>query len=105
MCRRAHGAAFVTWTGVPSVQFQITAGKEHLAAYRSSEHATRSFCNVCGSTLLFESSRWPGEVHVVVANLVDPLDRAPEAHVFYDDRVSWVELGDDLPRIGTTSGG
>src|SRR5262245_61224413 len=77
MCRRAHGAAFVTFCGVATERFRILAGADELVRYKSSETATRSFCRRCGSTLLFEGERWPGEVHVVRANIDGEIDRAP----------------------------
>jgi hypothetical protein len=104
MCRRAHGAAFVTFCGVPSDRFRVVAGADELIRYRSSETATRSFCGRCGSTLLFEGERWPGEVHVVRANIDGEIDRAPQAHAYFDKRVGWVELGDHLPRLGGPNG-
>ena len=93
MCRRAHGAAFVTWVSVPETAFRVTAGADHLRDYRSSETAVRSFCDVCGSTMLFRSEgRWKGEVHVTRANIEGEIDRRPTGHGFYEDRVDWVEL-------------
>ena len=104
MCRRAHGAAFVTWVGVAEAQFRITAGEGELASYRSSPPAQRQFCRVCGSPLLFRSARWPGEVHVAAASLLGPIDRAPAAHVFWSDRVAWLHVEDGLPRRGGATG-
>ena len=104
LCRRAHGAAFVTWFGIEKAQFALTAGAEQVAWYRSTAPARRGFCSRCGSTLFFESDGWPGEIHIALANMEGPIDRAPAAHVFYDSHVSWVELGDDLRRLGGRSG-
>jgi ribosomal protein S18 acetylase RimI-like enzyme len=104
MCRRAHGAAYVTFFGVDRSSFRLTDGAALLERYRSSPAATRSFCRRCGSTLSFESDRWPGEVHVTLASLLDPLDRAPQAHVFWDDRAAWTVVGDQLVRRGGASG-
>jgi hypothetical protein len=103
-CRRAHGAAFVSWVGVPLAQFSIDAGADDLARYDSSSDAWRQFCRRCGTTLTFAGERWPGEVHVVAANLDGPLDRAPAAHVYADRAVDWVTLGDTLPRLGGPDG-
>ena len=97
MCQRAHGAAFVTWVGVAEESFRLRAS-ETLVWYRSSELAERGFCGRCGSSLFFRSSRWPGEVHVALANVDHEIDREPEGHVFWDAHVDWVTLGDDLPR-------
>jgi hypothetical protein len=104
LCRRAHGAPLVTWAGVPLAQFRLSAGKELLASYASSAEAKRSFCSRCGSSLLFESSRWPDEVHVAVANIDGALDRPVSAHVFWDDRSEWFALDAPLPRLGGQSG-
>jgi hypothetical protein len=103
LCRRAHGAAYVTWFGVASGRFEVTAGRHELSWYRSTDDARRGFCSVCGSTMLFESTRWPGEMHIARA-FVDRLDREPAAHVFYDDHVSWAEAEDGLRRLGGPTG-
>lgn len=93
-----------TWVSVPSDQLRVVAGDEHLARYRSSEHAERSFCRHCGSTLLFASARWAGEVHVTRANLSGELDKAPQVHAFYSDKAEWIHFRDELPRRGGASG-
>jgi len=104
MCRRAHGAAFVTWLGVPREQFRIVAGDDVLVRYRSSAPATRSFCGRCGSPLLFESERWPTEVHIARASIAGAIDREPAAHVFYSDRADWLAHHDELPKRGGATG-
>jgi hypothetical protein len=102
MCQRAHGTAFVTWVGVPVAQFHLIEGAD-LEWFASSNGAGRGFCRCCGSSMLFRSERWPGEMHVTVANLLAPIDRAPQVHVFYDTHVDWVQLGDALPRRRTVA--
>src|SRR4051812_38215028 len=89
MCRKAHGAPFVTWVSVPRQQLHIVAADAQLSRYASSPPATRSFCRTCGSMLFFESTRWPGEVHVELGCVDDPVDRAPQVHAFYSDRAKW----------------
>jgi hypothetical protein len=104
MCRRAHGAAFVTWVGVLLPQFRLTAGQELLERYRSSEAATRSFCRRCGSTLFFESTRWGGEIHIVRANFIGEIDRLPQAHTFFSDRCDFFPIDDQLKKLGGATG-
>ena len=58
MCQIAHGAAFVTWVGVPKDKFELISGEKRLSWYASSEQASRGYCNRCGTTLFFRSSRW-----------------------------------------------
>lgn len=97
MCRRAHGAPFVTWVGVDTNQFRWV---EHgaLRSHASSPEATRSFCGTCGSMMTFESSRWAGEVHIARACILGDIDRAPRKHVFYESRADWVRIPvDEVP--------
>jgi hypothetical protein len=100
MCRRAHGAGYVTWLAIPRGQFRLDAGEERLVRFRSSHHGTRSFCGRCGSTLFCETTHHPDVVDIVLANMNDPIDRPPQAHFYFDDRVDWVCVEDGLPRFG-----
>jgi len=96
-CRRFHGAGYVTWTGVPEDRFQVAQGQEHLRWYQSSAEAQRGFCGQCGSSLLFRSQRWPGEMHITVASLEGEIDQKPQANVFYSTHVDWVPVDTGLP--------
>lgn len=104
MCRRHHGAAFVTWFGIPRERLTLDAGEDALVRHRSSEHGTRSFCGRCGSSLFCESARHPEHVDVVLASLLGPIDRAPAMHIYFDSRAEWADVRDELPRLGGASG-
>ena len=104
MCRRSHGAGFVTWVGVSRGSFELTRGRDQLARHESSDHGSRSFCRVCGSSLFCESTQHPDQVDIVLANLAGRIDREPEMHIHYSDRADWVSTGDALPRLGGKSG-
>ncbi len=97
-CQRFHGAPVVTWVGFNSEGFRITVGEGVLRWYNSSAPARRGFCGDCGSSFLFQSEKWPGEMHVSLTNVQDPIDRVPERHVHFDSHAPWLELADDLPR-------
>ncbi len=97
-CRRAHGAAFVTWAGFQTADVTVHDPESRLHWYESSPGAKRGSCGRCGSPMLFTSARWPGEMHVARALLDDALDKKPSIHVFYDTHVGWLELNDGLPR-------
>jgi hypothetical protein len=100
MCQRHGGAAFITWVGLNEESCALEDPQQHLRWYQSSEAGGRGFCSRCGSTLFFRSSRWPGELHVTLANFDTPVDRLPQAHAFWDSHVDWVALdpNDGLPR-------
>ena len=104
MCRRAHGAGYVTWVGVDADGFNIIGGAEELRRHRSTPSAVRSFCGTCGSPLFFQSDRWAGEIHVTRASIPGPLDREPQAHAFFSDKAHWISVDDGLPRRGGLSG-
>lgn len=97
ICQRAHGAAFVTWVGVPAERVTWT-GAETLRWFASSPGAERGFCSQCGSPLVFRSERWPGELHFARAGFIGEIDREPAVHVFFESHVHWATLGDALPR-------
>jgi hypothetical protein len=97
-CRRAHGAAFVTWAGFPEAAVTWQDPQQQLRWHVAREGGSRGFCGRCGSPMFFKSERWAGELHIARALFTAPLDREPQAHVFHDTHVDWVQLGDALPR-------
>jgi len=99
MCRRAHGAGYVTWVGFESDHFELLTGDHHLHWYESSPGARRGFCSTCGSTMLFESTRWPGETHVALACIDGPIDRVPAANAYMDNHVGWMPIDHGLSRV------
>ena len=104
MCRRSHGAAFVTWLAVSHSQFRLAAGQTELTRYPSSDHGVRTFCGRCGSSLFCESSKHPDQIDIVLASMDGPIDRPPQVHVYFDDRASWTVAEDGLPRLGGSTG-
>jgi len=104
MCRRVHGAGYVTWIAVPYTRFRMVSGNEHLKVYHSSDHGRRSFCDVCSSSLFCESTRHPEVIDIVLANINGKIDREPQAHYYFSDHVEWVPLEDNLPHFGGETG-
>lgn len=104
MCQRNHGAAYVTWLGAARERFVLDAGAELLTRYASSEHGSRTFCSRCGTSLFCENEQHPERVDIPLANMQDAIDRAPQLHIFFDDRATWTEVSDALPRLGGKTG-
>ena len=40
---------------------------------------------------------WPRELHIARALFIEPIDREPQAHVYYDTHAAWARVADDLP--------
>ncbi len=103
MCRRPHGAAFVTWTGVPPKRLRISSGEEQITRYESGPpKGVRSFCSNCGSHLFCQVKE--DVVDIAMAALHGPIDRLPEEHYYYDSRADWVAINDNLPKLGGADG-
>ena len=100
MCRKAHGAGYVTWVGFEQQQVEFANGEDQLSWYQSSPGAERGFCQKCGSTMFFRSQQWAGELHIAVACLNGKLDRQPQANVFFDKHVDWMPIDDSLKEVG-----
>ena len=103
-CRRSHGAAFVTWTGVPLTRFAFDAGADDITWHRSSPTIEWGFCRHCGSSMLYRAiaeghpeKPKQDRMYVTVASL-ETMDRAPSVHVSYEERVPWFAARDGLPK-------
>ena len=95
ICRRTSAAPFVAWFTVKPGAFRLVVGQP--ARFRSSDHATRSFCPSCGTPLTFQSDRYPDEVDVTTCSLDDPERVPPQSHTWRASGLSWVKPADDLP--------
>jgi hypothetical protein len=103
-CRLSRGVAFVTWTSVAMERFAIRNGE--VSWYRSSPAVRWGFCRICGSSLFYiaddeghPDAPEPGHVYVSVGSLTGALTDAPVAHVSYEERVSWHQTKDALPKF------
>ena len=96
LCQRANGAAVVAWLTVPADGFAYTAGRP--VTYQSSPHGRREHCGVCGTPLVYRSTKAPDRIDVTIASLADPAAIAPEYHIWRQSRLPWFETTDVLPR-------
>lgn len=96
MCRGTTGAPCVAWFSVPSGSFRLIKGEP--ARFRSSDHATRSFCPACGTQLSFTEDASPEETDVTTCSLDEPGAMAPHSHIFTSSAVPWLSRADGLPQ-------
>jgi hypothetical protein len=97
MCRRTTGAPCVAWFTVPAAQFELLAGAP--ARFRSSSHATRTFCPTCGTQLTFVDDASPGEIDITICSLDDPELVPPRDHTFTSSKLDWLTLSDGLAQF------
>lgn len=102
-CRRNTGSAVATFVGYNKEQLTYTRGERKF--FESSPGVRRGFCADCGTPMTYEADRCPEEVHLYVSTLDEPGAYRPQLHVFFAERISWMDLNDDLPRYqGLTPG-
>lgn len=94
-CRRAASSDWVSWFGVP--QTSIT-WKGPRYVHSTSEGVMRSNCETCGSPASYQSMSYPDEIHLYAASLDDPTLYHPKAHIFWSQRLPWIETMDDLEK-------
>ena len=95
LCRRTTGAPCVAWFSVPSEDLVLLAGTP--TRFRSSVHATRTFCPACGTQLTFIDDATPGETDITTCSLDQPNLVAPQDHTFISEQLAWLKLADALP--------
>ena len=99
-CRKTSGAPMVTWAGYKPSAVEWT--KADPKDCSSSEDVLRRFCPNCGTPLTYESTRWPDELHILVATLDDRESLTPKGHVYWSEHLAWLDNGDDLPKLAET---
>lgn len=94
-CRRAASSDYVSWFGVLK---QTVDWKGPRKIYSSSAKVKRSYCKDCGAPLSFETDIFPEETHLYAATLDNPEYYKPEAHIFWSERLPWIQEVDKLPK-------
>ena len=100
-CRRATGSVVAAYAGYRPQDLLFEG--EVPARVASSPNVTRQFCGTCGTPLSYESPRWPGEIHLLLGSAEHLEGLKPQAHAYYEYRVPWFEVADDLPRSYSSS--
>lgn len=99
MCRMHHGTAFATFVGAPLDGFRWKSGEANVTEYASSGHATRPFCNTCGSATPVLSQQM-GLAICPAGNLEGDPGLRPALHMFVDFKAPWYSISDGLPQHG-----
>ena len=97
-CRRWHGSAFRTRVVARRDAFHWSAGEALLVRYESTPRTTKTFCRVCGSSLVTFYSERPDIIGLPLGGVVGDLGARPAFHIFVGSKAPWHEIRDDLPR-------
>jgi len=100
-CRRNCAAPVTAFFGVPHGSIHWSGTEPQI--YNSSEGVERLFCGTCGTPMAYRNARDLKNIHLYTATLEDPESLPPAAHVFYAQRLSWLQIDDDLPRYDLSS--
>jgi hypothetical protein len=95
-CRRNTSSPVTTFFAVR--KDAVTFEGDEPGAYASSPGVVRRFCRSCGTPLSYEYAGKPDEIHLYAASLDDSADFTAERHDFWNERVSWLTVTDDLPK-------
>ena len=92
-CRHHTGAPVVAVVVFEEDKVRFT--QEDRSIYNSSPGVGRGFCGQCGTTLTWEGS---GNISLHISTLDDPDNHVPAQHWFYEERIAWFDVANDLPR-------
>ncbi|CZF82321.1 Putative glutathione-dependent formaldehyde-activating enzyme [Grimontia celer] len=100
MCRKFHGAAFATFGEAKAENFRLTKGEDKLKVYVAENGTKRTFCENCGSSLLFEPSTSDGSlVEFTLGTLESDIPLKPDVHIFKKYKAQWYDITDELPQF------
>jgi len=93
-CRKASGAPFLGWIGVPADGFAWIAGEP--AGFQSSPDNRRHFCASCGTPLVMTGG-WAPDLHgVTIGSLDEPQQFTPTDEGWVSQRLPWARLAHGL---------
>ncbi len=101
MCRKLHGAIFVSIGLVKRAYFALS-GEDNMGMHKNWPSVLRRFCKTCGSQIISESDKDLYMVELALGSL-DP-DQTPghaddkKLHIYWESKIAWYEPADDLPK-------
>jgi hypothetical protein len=99
MRRKVTGSAFRSRLAVPRKNFRWLTGEDLLTLDISSPTTTRTFCKVCGSTLVSLFHDNPETLGLRMGTLDDDPGILPSCHGFVGSKAPWFEITDRLPQF------
>lgn len=97
-CRRWHGAAFRTRASIKRSQFKWVSGEELLSHFNSSDSVIKTFCSICGSSLVSLYKSNLDIIGIPIGGLEQDPGAQPLANIFVGSKAPWFHISDGLPQ-------
>jgi len=95
--RRAQGCAYATYVGTWRSRFRVVKGMKTIRRFEDNKtDATRSFCSICGTPLIYERARAPKWVNIPRALFETRTGREPRYHLHLEEWPEWAYRGEKL---------
>ena len=95
--RLSHGAVYATYVGTWRKRFRITVGEADISRFKEKETgAVRSFCQRCGTPLIYERTRSRHMINIPRALFQSRTGRQPIYHIAIDEMQDWAYGGEPL---------
>lgn len=95
-CRRATSSPVGSFFTIRRADAELWG--ETLTFFASSPGVRRGFCNRCGSPMSYQSDERPEEIDLYLASLEDAAGIVVDGHSYWNERVDWLQVVDDLPK-------
>jgi hypothetical protein len=99
ICRKFHGAAFVTFGAFPPESFRLERGEDVIGKFESSAGFFRGFCVQCGSQVPVGGEAKEAPFFLPLGSFDDVPGATPLAHIYAASNVPWLPITDALPRF------
>lgn len=98
MCRKFHGAAFGTLSGVVGLKWH--SGEDLLKHFVADNGTTRTFCGNCGSSIGFRAQGADlSAIELALALFDDDIQVNIDTHIYTRFKSNWYHITDDLAQM------
>ena len=95
-CRKATSAPVSAFVIFKKEDVHWTGSKPKV--YQSSEKVTRTFCEMCGSPVAYQTTDAPERIDLYTGLFEDAETLLPTDHIWTASKLPWLNIQDNLPR-------
>lgn len=99
-CQYASGSAFSTVAYFPRASIELQGPlKAYSVTGSDGLTVNRSFCSECGTPVCSELAELPDLIFIKVGTLEDPNSIELGGHMWWQSKVDWLKIADDLEKL------